>query len=75
VDRQDYLGAQLSTAGLDLGQLRVQVDRQGHYQQGYESAYRQDGRFHHTAGEQPQDRHTPASGQSQERAGVLSLFA
>ncbi len=75
VDRQDYLGAQLSTAGLDLGQLRVQVDRQGHFHQGYESPHRQDGRFHQAAGEQPQDRHAPASGQSRERAGVLSLFA
>lgn len=75
VDRQDYLGAQLSTAGLDLGQLRVQVDRQGSHQQGYESPYRQDGRFHQSAGEQPRDRHAPQSGQPRERAGVLSLFA
>ncbi len=75
VDRQDHLGAQLSTAGFDLGQLRVQIDRHGNQQQGYEAAYRQDARFHQSGGDRQQERQGRPELAERERAGALSLFA
>lgn len=76
VDRQEHLGAQLSTAGLDLGQLRVQVDRQGSHQQGSEwSAYRQGERFHQQSGQRHAEPQSPLESPARQRAGVLSLFA
>ncbi len=75
VDRQDHLGAQLSTAGLDLGQLRVQVDRHGGQHQGYEAAYRQDARFHQPHGQQQSERQGRPARPMREQAGALSVFA
>ena len=75
VDRQDHLGVQLSTAGLDLGQLRVQIDRQGSHHQGYEPTYQQGARFHQPSEQRQPDRPSVTGSVQRQQAGVLSVFA
>jgi hypothetical protein len=77
VTRQEQLSTQLSTAGLEMGQLRVQVDRQGGYdatQQGLSHAY--DDRSQQQRGQprQPEQPSNPPVFQQRPRS-ALSVFA
>ncbi|HEU4683478.1 MAG TPA: flagellar hook-length control protein FliK [Nitrospira sp.] len=61
VDRQEQLGSQLSNAGLELGQLRVQVDRQGSFHAGQEwQSHLYDDRFQQQRGQPRQQEQQPA---------------
>ncbi|HJT18959.1 MAG TPA: flagellar hook-length control protein FliK [Nitrospira sp.] len=77
VTRQEQLSTQLSTAGLEMGQLRVQVDRQGGYdatQQGLSHAY--DDRSQQQRG-QPRQPEQPSNLPvfQQRQRSALSVFA
>ncbi|BCA54812.1 hypothetical protein W02_19520 [Nitrospira sp. KM1] len=76
--RQDQLGSQLSSVGLELGQMRVQVDRQNHHQAGgqdwFSHAY--DDRGQQQRGQSQQDRQQAETPLRQQlRQTALSIFA
>ncbi len=74
---QDRLQAALQASGLDMGQFRVHVDRQGTQHGGQEWLSRgYDDRSQQQQGNHRQQNRTPASlPNGSHRAGMLSLFA
>lgn len=77
INGQDRLQAAFQANGLDMGQFRVQVDREWTSQGGHEWLSRNDGNPAHQQREQPRQQDQPVNSLNfdQESVRVLSVFA